>query len=208
MELTTGLTTEERNQLALAAQSDLKDGLGRTDNVWNLIAEFTPLINDLEFKHGNNFNNGIKFVEICEKKIEYAAKAFNPNIQDFEGLVLKTVHQALKDFYKKRSGYKSRNDSYEYMVSDSDEEGVSPTYIATNENIERDVISREFIAEVIDEHGKDPKRQYIITRWSEEGSSIKKIDIAREMVDIFGGTEETHRIFVNRFYQRLREELA
>jgi hypothetical protein len=206
------LTTIEINELALEAQADLLNGKStnerRSANVWNLIAVFTDKINKLERIHGNNFNDEIAFVERCEKKIEYAAKAFDPNIRDFGALATRTLNQAVKDFYKNRTSYKSTHDSFEYLTNGDDDSERAPYYIESSENIERELVSNEFYIEVIDEYGKDDKRKYILNRWSEEGRSIKNTELAREMVDIFGGTENSHVQFIKRLRTNLRKQLG
>lgn len=203
------ITTEQINELALKAQIDLgyvNDEADRTDNIWNLIAVFYNKINELERIHGNNYNDEMAFLLRCEKKIEYAARAFNPNVQDFEALANHTLQQAVKDFYNRKSGYKKLHDSYEYITSDGEDGEKSPHYIEDpKENIEGNIVSEEFRSSLIDEYGTDDKRHFILNRWSEEGKTIKNTELAREMIEFFGGSENTHVQFIKRFRSDLRK---
>lgn len=200
---------EKINDLALAAQKELLAGKGRTTNVWLLIAEFHGKINNLTQIHGNNFNDEVSFIERLEKKIEYAARYFKPEIAPFEALVNRTFRQTVSEFYKDKAGYKSLHDSIEYMTQYGSGNSLhSPRQISDEgSDVERGIISDEFCTSIIDEYGTDDKRKYILNRWIEEARQIKNTELAREMVGHFGGKENTHLQFVKRFRRELQQAL-
>lgn len=201
------------NQLAVSAGIDVAAGLKgeqRSENVWNLIAQYLGKINQLVEEYGPKFNDEMKFIERCETKIEDAAKTFDPNRGDFDSRAHWVLNQAVREFIQRRSSYKKRQDSFDYLTSNSEMDAAPKTmahFNDENENIEKNVQSEEFTNEIIDGYGDDEKRTYILERWAESGK-IKHTELGREMVEVFGGTENAHTTFIKRFRKDMQTALA
>lgn len=216
------MTVEEINELARSAKKDIErlKAEGKeikeenfTLSLWYIGEVFRSEIVRRVNKHLPYFNktkdeNGETAYERRLKKKLYEAVERYDGIRNFRNLVEAAFNQATGEFYKRRSSIAKNEVSFEHLTAETDmktEKKVTYFIPDAQADVERTVIGREIRAALYKKFGHCARRRFILERL-DDLDNPKNTDIAREMCDVFVGTNESsNKRFISRFKVEMQQ---
>jgi hypothetical protein len=165
------------NQVAVAAKND--EAL-----VWEIIANYTALIEKLQLENWHKMNSETAFEDDCFRKIRYAIKTYDPTKGDFESRAQTLIYQSVKEHCGRRGNRRSVLTSLDKEITTEDGSREN-TFLQT---IKDDTVDVE--AQAIEEITKEE----LLRGYAETDIENMIVDIILESEALISQSEITRRL--------------